>query len=137
VYYARAGEAVVLLLCGGDKSTQACVVNAVLQMMDAYAGRSVLIAATNHEAMLDLAIWRRFEEVLVFEPPNTEQLHRLLAMKLSGVRRDFDIEDVIGMSIFEGMSHADIERPAAGRQGDGPSRQGICYAPKPGACGAP
>lgn len=86
------------------------VVNAVLQMMDAYVGRSVLIAATNHEAMLDLAVWRRFEEVLLFEPPNIEQLRRLLALKLRGVRREFEVEDTAVTALFEGMTHADVER---------------------------
>ncbi len=86
------------------------VVNAVLQMMDAYVGRSVLIAATNHEAMLDLAVWRRFEEVLLFEPPNLEQLRRLLALKLRGVRREFEVEDTSVTALFEGMTHADVER---------------------------
>lgn len=86
------------------------VVNAVLQMMDAYHGRSVLIAATNHETMLDLAIWRRFEEVLLFEPPDLEQLHRLLALKLRGVRREFEVEDAIVTALFKEMTHADIER---------------------------
>ncbi len=84
------------------------VVNAVLQMMDAYVGRSVLIAATNHEAILDLAIWRRFEEVLIFEPPTIEQLRRLLALKLRGVRRQFEIDEVT--ATFKGMTHADVER---------------------------
>lgn len=84
------------------------VVNAVLQMMDAYVGRSVLIAATNHEAILDLAIWRRFEEVLIFEPPTIEQLRRLLALKLRGVRREFEIDEVT--ALFKGMTHADVER---------------------------
>jgi SpoVK/Ycf46/Vps4 family AAA+-type ATPase len=84
------------------------VVNAVLQMMDAYLGRSVLIAATNHEAILDLAIWRRFEEVLIFEPPNVVQLRRLLALKLRGVRRQFEVDDVT--TLFKGMTHADVER---------------------------
>lgn len=86
------------------------VVNAVLQMLDAYVGRSVLIAATNHEAMLDVAVWRRFEEVLLFEPPNLEQLRRLLALKLRGVRREFDIEDTAVTALFRGMTHADVER---------------------------
>lgn len=86
------------------------VVNAVLQMMDAYVGRSVLIAATNHEAMLDLAVWRRFEEVLLFEPPNLEQLRRLLALKLRGVRREFEVEDTAVTALFERMTHADVER---------------------------
>jgi AAA+ superfamily predicted ATPase len=86
------------------------VVNAVLQMMDAYIGHSVLIAATNHEAMLDAAVWRRFEEVLLFEPPNLEQLHRLLSLKLRGVRREFEIEEPAATSLFKGMTHADVER---------------------------
>lgn len=86
------------------------VINAVLQIMDAYAGRSVLIAATNHESILDFAVWRRFEEVLVFEPPNLEQLHRLLALKLRGVRREFEVEDGAVTALFKGMMHTDVER---------------------------
>lgn len=86
------------------------VVNAVLQMMDAYVGRSVLVAATNHEAMLDVAVWRRFEEVLLFERPNLEQLRRLLALKLRGVRREFELEDAAVTELFKGMTHADVER---------------------------
>lgn len=86
------------------------VVNAVLQMMDAYTGRSLLVAATNHEPMLDIAVWRRFEEVLLFEPPNLEQLRRLLALKLCGVRREFEVEDAEVTALFKGMVHADVER---------------------------
>ncbi len=86
------------------------VVNAVLQMMDAYQGQSILIAATNHEGMLDSAVWRRFEEVLVFNPPNTEQTRYLLEIKLRGVRRNFELESTKLLELFKGMSHADIER---------------------------
>ena len=86
------------------------VVNAFLQMLDAYDGKSLLIAATNHEGMLDSAIWRRFDEVLVFEVPNLEQLKRLLSIKLKGVRREFDIESSKISGFFKGMSHADVER---------------------------
>ena len=35
-------------------------------MMDSYRGSSILVAASNHEGMLDRALWRRFEEVLFF-----------------------------------------------------------------------
>jgi SpoVK/Ycf46/Vps4 family AAA+-type ATPase len=86
------------------------VVNAFLQMMDAYEGKSLLIAATNHEGILDSAVWRRFDEVLVFEPPNLEQLRRLLAVKLRGIRREFETDDTKILSLFKGMSHADVER---------------------------
>ena len=86
------------------------VVNAFLQMLDAYEGKSILVAATNHERILDSAVWRRFDEVMVFESPNLEQLRRLLSVKLRGFRREFDVDDAQIASMFKGMSHADVER---------------------------
>lgn len=85
-------------------------VNAVLQMMDSYRGESILIATTNYEDLLDKAVWRRFDEVVRFEMPNLEQIKRLLALKLSGIRRNFEVDDAKVASSFKGMSHADIER---------------------------
>lgn len=86
------------------------VVNALLQMFDSYKGNSILIAATNHESDLDSAVWRRFEEVLIFNLPDNNQIKRLLEMKLRGVRRNFKEEIQIVSNKFKGMSHADIER---------------------------
>lgn len=86
------------------------VVNAFLQMVDAYEGKSLLVAATNHEGILDSAVWRRFDEVMVFDPPNLEQLRRLLSIKLRGLRREFEVEDAKIVGLFKGMSHADVER---------------------------
>ena len=85
-------------------------VNAVLQMMDGYRGESILIATTNYETLLDKAVWRRFDEVVRFEMPNLEQIKRLLTLKLSGIRRNFEADDGQVASQFKGMSHADIER---------------------------
>ena len=86
------------------------VVNAVLQMLDSYDGRSLIAAATNHEGMLDSAVWRRFEEVLFLKPPTATELRRLLAVKLRGVRREFEIGEVVGRGWFKGAAHADVER---------------------------
>ena len=86
------------------------VVNAVLQMLDAYQGRGIIIAATNHEGMLDSAIWRRFEEVLFLGPPSRAELCRLVGVKLRGLRRSFDIDEVVDSGWFEGVSHAHVER---------------------------
>ena len=89
------------------------VVNAVLQMLDTYQGKSLIIAATNHESTLDTAIWRRFEEILLFTLPNCSQITQLLTIKLRGVKRDFEIDNddkITLQKLFEGMSHADIER---------------------------
>jgi len=86
------------------------VVNAFLQMLDNFEGKSLLIAATNHDQILDSAVWRRFDEVLVFDLPNIEQLRRLLSVKLRGFKRDFEIEEAEFVSQLKGMSHADVER---------------------------
>ena len=85
-------------------------VNAVLQMLDGYRGSSILIATTNYESLLDHAVWRRFDEVMRFEMPDLDQIKRLLSLKLSGIRRNFDSDEVQIASGFSGLSHADIER---------------------------
>ncbi len=86
------------------------VVNSVLQMMDSYRGNSLLVAATNHERMLDRAIWRRFDEVLLFEKPSFEQIRTLFTIKLRGVRHDLPLDDRVFVNEFTGFAHADIER---------------------------
>ena len=88
------------------------VVNTILQMLERYNGHSIIIAATNHEGMLDNAVWRRFEEVLCLQPPTASQIAQLLKLKLRGVRRDFDTADFVSRDCFQGASHADVERVA-------------------------
>ena len=79
-------------------------------MMDSYRGSSILIATTNYESLLDKAVWRRFDETIEFDKPNLEQIKRLLSLKTSGVRRNFEPTDTKIATLFKGMSHADIER---------------------------
>jgi len=62
------------------------VVNTLLQLMDGFSGDSLLIAATNHQFLLDSAIWRRFDEVCRFDPPTVEQRASLLMHFVSGFR---------------------------------------------------
>lgn len=86
------------------------VVNSFLQMVDAYRGPSLLIAATNHERVLDRAIWRRFDEVLFLDKPNLEQIRQLLPVKLRGVRYELPLGDPGFVNQFTGFTQADIER---------------------------
>ncbi len=60
------------------------VVNTLLQLMDAYRGDSLLIAATNHEGLLDPAVWRRFESVVHFGVPTEQDINLLLRLFLRG-----------------------------------------------------
>ena len=85
-------------------------VNAVLQMMDGYRGKSILIATTNYASLLDRAIWRRFDEILRFDKPDEDQIRRLLERKLAGVRRNFETDDPKIVGLFSGLAHAEIER---------------------------
>lgn len=49
------------------------VVNSFLQAFDSHAKDLIVIAATNHDQLLDAAIWRRFQLTLNLRLPSTEQ----------------------------------------------------------------
>lgn len=84
------------------------VVNNFMQMLDTYNGESILIAATNHQHMLDTAIWRRFNEVLFFDLPNPTQRKLLFQKYLSVLKRDSDFDLKYFVSNTKGYSAADI-----------------------------
>lgn len=87
------------------------VVTAFLQMLDAFRGSSLLLAATNHQQLLDPALWRRFDEVLEFGLPTVHQNRQLLRRGLQGVRRTpFDIETAARR--LKGRPHAASEKVA-------------------------
>ncbi|WP_210388931.1 AAA family ATPase [Olsenella sp. HMSC062G07] len=50
------------------------VVNSLLQNIDSFGDDSILIAATNHQNLLDLAIWRRFNKVIEVPMPSNGEL---------------------------------------------------------------
>ncbi len=45
------------------------VVNSFLQILDGFRSDTVAIAATNHQGLLDPALWRRFDEIVFFDMP--------------------------------------------------------------------
>ena len=69
------------------------VVNNFIQMLDNYHGESIIIAATNHPHLLDTAVWRRFDEILYFDLPNSFQRNQLFTnyLKLIEVEEDFGL----------------------------------------------
>jgi len=60
----------------GDKDSAEMkrLVNTVIQLIDELPNNVLLIAATNHPAVIDTALLRRFQLKLQFELPNQEQL---------------------------------------------------------------
>lgn len=84
------------------------VVNSLLQMMDAFYGESLLIAATNHESLLDNAVWRRFEAVAHFAPPTPQDRVLLFRLFLRGFNtKEVDFSKVARR--MNGATGADLE----------------------------
>lgn len=87
------------------------VINSLLQLMDGMSGASLLIAATNHEHMLDPALWRRFDEIARFELPDHHQRLSLLRLFLRGFpHQEPDLRRLAGDT--EGLTGSDLERVA-------------------------
>lgn len=85
------------------------VVNTYLQLVDNFQSDSLIIAATNHELLLDKALWRRFDDILYFDVPDNVQITDLIKLKLKSIHhKKLNYEDFIEHMV--GWSHADIER---------------------------
>jgi len=85
------------------------VVNSLLQGMDSFrSGRSVLVAASNHQYLLDPALWRRFDDVISFPTPEAKQRLDYLRFLLNGVHFEGSLQRMAAN--MTRMSFADIER---------------------------
>jgi len=89
------------------------VVNAVLQMIDGYSGPSLLVAATNHPAVLDEAIWRRFDEVFEVALPSATQVTDLLMKSLRGATVSDQVFARVANAL-EGLPHSAVAHVANG-----------------------
>jgi SpoVK/Ycf46/Vps4 family AAA+-type ATPase len=88
------------------------VVNNFLQMMDSFKGTSLLFAATNHQYLLDSAIWRRFDDILFYELPEKEDRIRLFERYLKSMKRESNIDLITIAENAEGLSPSDIRMVA-------------------------
>lgn len=86
------------------------LVTVLLQEIDDWPSSGILIAATNHPALLDPAVWRRFELVLKFENPSISQIKELITALLTGHTVNIDQWNQILPFLLEGQSFSEIER---------------------------
>ena len=85
------------------------VVNSLLQNVDSMSGDSLLLAATNHQQLLDPAVWRRFDYKLEIELPDRDAVGKLILLFLNNVI-DLKEKDILELStLFYGLSGAEIE----------------------------
>lgn len=89
------------------------VINSLLQNVDEFTQNNILIAATNHEELLDRAIWRRFEKVIEIQKPTSSEIHNLIKLLLTNIKPDF-IDDAKKLNALtkelEKLSHSEIKK---------------------------
>lgn len=85
------------------------VVNSLLQNVDAMSSDSLLLAATNHEQLLDSAVWRRFDYKLEIELPDINAIIEMIDLFTNG-SIEFSVKEKRELATaFNGLSGANIE----------------------------
>jgi hypothetical protein len=83
------------------------VVNSFIQNLDTLGTQSIVVAATNHEELLDTAIWRRFTYRLTLGFPSVEQRRLMWAQFLFPLQ--FTAQEIeLLVDLSEGFSGSDI-----------------------------
>jgi len=98
---------------GGDRSLDndvgemRRVLNALLQFIEQDVSDSLIIGATNNPALLDRALFRRFDDVIHYEVPDENGCRRLVENVLASFKGDLKWKHILEKSI--GLSHAEID----------------------------
>lgn len=85
------------------------IVISLLQNLDSFPSHSILIACTNHQHLLDDALWRRFDVAVPFEIPKEEQRAKIIENRL--IERNVKLESKwVGLisKISGGLSAANL-----------------------------
>ncbi|MHC5352846.1 AAA family ATPase [Myroides sp. LJL115] len=89
-----------------DNSEMKRVVNAILQLIDNFPGKSILMAATNQIHMIDTALIRRFEILLEYSNPSKEALDQYYDAMLDAYPEEFrKLDRIYDISYAEAKNH--------------------------------
>jgi len=83
------------------------VLNALLQFIEQDASDSIIIGATNNSALLDRALFRRFDDVLNYDVPDESARKTLIENVLSSFMGRIGWKSILSESV--GLSHAEID----------------------------
>lgn len=87
------------------------VLNSFLQMIEQDQSQSLIVAATNHGEILDQALFRRFDDVLQYQMPSSEQIAALLRARLAAFAgKGMSWKRLAGA--VHALNHADVTRAA-------------------------
>ncbi|WP_060477635.1 MULTISPECIES: AAA family ATPase [Pseudomonas] len=87
------------------------VLNSFLQMIEQDQSNSLIIAATNHPEILDYALFRRFDDVIEYGLPNSEQIQAVLKGRLANFSKKMNNWGAVA-DAAAGLSYAELARAA-------------------------
>lgn len=82
------------------------VLNSFLQFMERDHSDSLIIAITNNQKLLDQALFRRFDDVILYSLPNREEKLELLKNRLTRYNKKINFTQLLPS--INGLSHAEI-----------------------------
>jgi SpoVK/Ycf46/Vps4 family AAA+-type ATPase len=82
------------------------VLNSFLQFIERDNSDSLIIAITNNKQLLDQALFRRFDDVILYQLPDLEEKEELLRNRLSRYSKNVRFKDLLPK--INGLSHAEI-----------------------------
>jgi AAA+ superfamily predicted ATPase len=85
------------------------ILNSFLQFLEQDNSESIIIAATNNQRILDKALFRRFDDVLHYSMPSSDDVRRLLNVKFEIFSPDFSPSEIL-IEKAVSLSHAEISR---------------------------
>jgi len=84
------------------------VVNSFIQNLDTLGRHSIILAATNHNQLLDIAVWRRFSYRLALDFPTPKLRHEMWAEFIPPLKVTARELELL-VDISEGFSGSDIQ----------------------------
>jgi SpoVK/Ycf46/Vps4 family AAA+-type ATPase len=94
---------------GQDVGEAKRVVSTFLQLLDTSPSESLVVAATNLSGHIDRAVFRRFDDVAIFDLPNATEIAALMRMRTAG-RGVSDAATRDLAKAANGLSFADVAR---------------------------
>lgn len=95
---------------GNDVGEARRILNSFLVFLENSSPDSIVIAATNHRSILDRALFRRFDAVLVYKLPDAKQAAAVMKSRLGSLGKGVRWQSVVKYA--EGLSHADMVKAA-------------------------
>lgn len=82
------------------------VVNILLNLLEDFSGPGLIIATTNLEGAIDMAVFRRFDDIVELPKPGKKEILRILQSTLASIRVDKNVNWTDIASNLEGFSSA-------------------------------